>query len=103
MAGIKVEWSVEAKSDLIDILDFYIRRNGNSIYSKNLNSRIYKSIALLAKKPFLGKQTEDSAVRALVTGDYQILYEVFDKLILIIMVWDCRRAPGDKVIDTRKR
>ena len=103
MAGIKVEWSIEAKSDLIDILDFYIRRNGNAIYSKKLNSRINISISLLAKKPFLGKQTEDPSVRALITGDYQILYEVFDKLILIIMVWDCRRAPEDKVIDRRKR
>jgi len=101
MAGIKVEWSVEAKSDLIDILDFYIRRNGNSIYSKKLNLQINKSISLLQKKPFLGKQTEDASVRALITGDYQILYEVFDKLIFIIMIWDCRRAPEEKVIDTR--
>ncbi len=103
MAGIKVEWSAEAKSDIKDILDFYIKRNGNAIYSKKLYSRINKSIALLAKKPFLGKQTEEVPVRALITGDYHILYEVFDKLILIIMIWDCRRAPEDRVIDTRKK
>ena len=35
MAGIKVEWSIEAKSALIDILDFYIRRNGNAFIAKN--------------------------------------------------------------------
>jgi len=103
MVTIKIEWSVEAKLDLSDILEFYINRNGNSIYSKKLYSRINKIIKLLSKNPFLGKRTEDAHVRALITGDYQIIYEVFDKLILIIMIWDCKRAPEDKVIDIRKK
>jgi len=38
MARIKIEWSVEAKLDLTDILEFYIARNGNSSYSKKLYS-----------------------------------------------------------------
>ncbi len=103
MADIKIEWSVEARSDLLDILDFYILRNGNANYSKKLFSGIYKSIKLIARNPLLGKQTDDPAIRALITGDYQIIYEIFDKLILIIMIWDCRRDPGDKIIDTRKK
>jgi toxin YoeB len=103
MAGIKVEWSVEAKSDLIDILGFYIKRNGNAIYSKKLNSQIKRSIAFLVKNPSLGKQTDEASVRALVTANYQIIYEIFDKLILIILIWDCRRSPEDKVIHTRKK
>jgi hypothetical protein len=57
----------------------------------------------LAKNPFLGNQTEDPAIRALVTGDYQIIYELFEKLILVVMIWDCRRDPSDKVIDLRKK
>jgi len=103
MVRIKIEWSLEARLDLLDILQFYIQRNGNSIYSRKLYSQISKSIKLLVKNPFLGKQSEDPSVRALITGDYQIIYEVFDKLILIIMVWDCRRDPEDKVIDLRKK
>jgi len=69
MVGIKVEWSVEAKLDLIDILEFYIDRNGNSVFSKKLHSQINKSIKLLSRNPFLGKQTDDPPVRALITGD----------------------------------
>jgi toxin YoeB len=103
MVTIKVEWSAEAKLDLLDILEFYINRNGNSIYSRKLFSRINKSIRLLCKNPFLGKQTEVVPVRALITGDYQILYEVFDKLILVIMIWDCKRDPENKIIDIRKK
>jgi len=103
MADFKIEWSAEARSDLLDILDFYIQRSGNTIYSKKLNSRIDKSIKLVARNPLLGKRTYDPSIRALITGDYQIIYEIFDKLILIIMIWDCRRDPADKIIDTRKK
>ena len=103
MVRVKIEWTIEARLDLLDILEFYLQRNGNSIYSKKLNTRITESVKLLAKNPFLGKQTEDPAIRALVTGDYQIIYEVFEKLILIVMIWDCRRDPSDKVIDLRKK
>jgi len=55
MARIKIEWSVEAKLDLFDILEFYHSRNGNTIYSKKLSSKINKSISLLSKNPLLGK------------------------------------------------
>ncbi|MFZ4548477.1 MAG: type II toxin-antitoxin system RelE/ParE family toxin [Bacteroidales bacterium] len=57
MVTIKVEWSDEAKLDLLDILQFYINRNGNSIYSRKLFSRINKSFRLLCTNPYLGKQT----------------------------------------------
>ncbi len=40
-------------------------------------------------------------MRALITGDYQFIYEIFDQLVLIIMVWDCRRDPEDKKIGKR--
>ena len=101
MAQHKIEWSIEARQDLISILEFYIQRNGNATYSKKLNSRIKKSIKLLSKNPLIGTQSEIDSVRALITGDYQIIYEIFDRLILIIMVWDCRRNPEDKIIGNR--
>lgn len=103
MAGLKIDWSAEARLDLYDILEFYIKRNGTATYSKKLNSRISKSIKLLSKNPFIGTQTDYDSVRALVTGEYQIIYEIFDPLILIIMVWDCRRDPEDKIIGQSKK
>jgi len=101
MAKIRIEWSSEARLDLFDILDFYIRRNGSSLYSVRLNSKINNSIKLLSKNPMIGTKTDLDSVRALITGDYQILYEIFDQLILIIMVWDCRRKPEDRKIGQR--
>jgi len=101
MAKHKIEWSVEAKLDLYDILDFYIGRNGSATYSKKLNTKINKSIRLLSKNPLMGTQTDYNSVRALITGDYQIIYEIFNQLILVIMIWDCRRNPEDIRIGRR--
>jgi len=49
----------------------------------------------------IGLQTGIETVKALITGDYQIIYEILDKSILIVMIWDCRRDPEDKIIDLR--
>jgi len=101
MVKFKIDWSIEARLDLLDILEFYIKQNDTATYSIKLNSEINKSIKLLSKNPFIGIQTDYDSVRALISGNYQIIYEIFDKLIIIIMVWDCRRDPEDKVIDRR--
>lgn len=98
MAEFKIEWSLEARLDFIDILEYYIKRNGNSVYSRKLYTTINKIIRLLSNNPYLGKKTDDASIRALITGDYQIIYEIYDKKILIIMIWDCRRDPEDKII-----
>lgn len=101
MVKFKIDWSLEARLDLIDILEFYIKQNGTVTYSFKLNSEINKSIKLVSKNPFIGVQTDYDSVRALISGNYQIVYEIFDQLILIIMIWDSRRDPEDKVIDRR--
>ncbi len=101
MVKYKIEWSLEARLDLIDILEFYVTQNGTASYSVKLNSRINKSVRLLSGNPFLGTITEYDSIRVLAKGDYQIIYEIFNQLILIVMIWDCRRNPKDRVIDKR--
>jgi plasmid stabilization system protein ParE len=101
MAKYKIDWSIEARMDLIDILEYYNKRNKSSLYSKKLNSKINRSTKLITKNPLIGLQSEIESVRALITGDYQIIYELSDNLILITMIWDCRRDPEDKILDHR--
>jgi hypothetical protein len=38
MVKFKIDWSIEARFDLIDILDFYIKRNKSNVYSIRLNA-----------------------------------------------------------------
>jgi plasmid stabilization system protein ParE len=101
MVKYKEEWSIEARLDLIDILEFYIIRNKSALYSKKLNSKISKSIKLITKNSLIGLQSQIDSVRALITGDYQIIYEILDNLIIIIMIWDCHRDLEDKILDQR--
>jgi hypothetical protein len=86
---------------LIDILEYYNKRNKSSLYSKKLNSKINKSTKLISKNPLIGLQSEIESVRVLITGDYQIIYELSEDLILITMIWDCSRDPEDKILDHR--
>lgn len=51
--------------------------------------------------PLIGLQTQIVSVRAFVSGDYQIIYEIVNDLIMIVMIWDCRLDPEDKVLETR--
>ena len=101
MVKYKIEWSIEARLDLLDILNFYIDRNKSVVYSKKLKSKINSSIKLISKNPLIGLQTQIVSVRAFVSGDYQIIYEIINDLIMIVMIWDCRRDPEDKILETR--
>lgn len=101
MVKYKISWSVEARLDLIDILKFYIERNLSNTYSIKLNAKINKRIKALIRNPFLGKPTEYESVRALVTADYEIIYEIIKQDIIVVMIWDCRRNPEKKIIDKR--
>ena len=101
MAKRKIVWSKEAKNDLIEILNFYNERNGSPKYSIKLNNRINKSLQLISKYPNIGTESDYQSVRVIITGDYQIIYEIFDQLILVIMLWDCRRNFEGKKIGKR--
>ena len=101
MVKYKIKWSVQARLDLIEILEFYLERNGSATYSRKLNSIIKKGTLQISKNPHIGIQTDCDSVRALITVDYQIIYEIIDDLILIVMIWDCRRNPNDMRIGKR--
>jgi toxin YoeB len=101
MAKYKIVWSIEARLDLLDILGFYIERNKSVTYSNKLNSKINRSLKLISQNPLIGTKTDIESVRALLTGHYQFIYEIHKTLVVIVMIWDCRRDPEDKVIDIR--
>ncbi|MCD4695939.1 MAG: type II toxin-antitoxin system RelE/ParE family toxin [Bacteroidales bacterium] len=98
MVTRKIIWSLRAKNDLFEILDFYYKRNGNASYSKKLNHKVKKTVSLLRKFPRLGIKTDEKNVRAIIEGDYIIFYEIKNTTIEIIMIWDSRKNPDGLVI-----
>lgn len=96
MARYKIVWSSRAETELYQLLSYYIERNGTATFSKKLYGRIKASAQLLSRHPHLGRQTDISNIRALITDEYEIIYEILERHVLIIMIWDCRRNPEIK-------
>lgn len=54
----KVIWSSRAKSDLKEILQYWIKRNKSISYSLKLNALIEEQLDLIAKFPTIGRKTD---------------------------------------------
>ncbi len=94
MAQKKIIWSGSAGRELISILDFYIQRNGTTIFSEKLLAEIDTIVSFLPEHPHLGKQTEKEHLRVLIRGMYEIFYRIEPDAIIVVAIWDSRRDPG---------
>ena len=93
MVKRKIKWSHRAKLDLLEILDFYYKRNVTKTFSKKLNTKLRASIRLLEKQNDLGVQSDIQNIKNLIVGDYSIFYEIGATTIEIIAIWDNRQNP----------
>ena len=93
MVKRKIKWSHRASLDLLEILDYYYKRNGTKTYSKKLNTKLRNSIRLLEKQSDLGVESDILNVKNLIEGDYSIFYEIASTTIDIIAIWDNRQNP----------
>ena len=95
MAKQKIIWSLRAKLDLFEILDFYYKRNGSKTFSIKLNFIFRKAIRMIEKYPKLGVQTDIQNIRVLIENNYAIFYEIKNDVVEISSIWDCRQNPKD--------
>ena len=101
MVKRKIIWAPRANLDLLNILEYFHKRNGSKTYSRKLNTKIRKSIRLLSKHPNLGLQTDIETIRNLVEGDYAIFYKLDDDFIIVLSIWDCRQDPYTVTINNK--
>lgn len=94
MAQLKVFWTESAIRQRNFIFEYWIERNQNYNFVKKLNLQIKNVISLLKKNPELGKQTDFKNTRALIIGNYSILYQKIDNKIIITGLWDNRQNPS---------
>jgi toxin YoeB len=94
MVKRKIIWSTRAKLDLINILEFYYKRNGTKTNSVKLSAAIRSSIRLLEKHPEIGVKVDVKNLRNLIQGDFSIFYEIKSETIEIITIWDSRQDPN---------
>ncbi|MBX9853341.1 MAG: type II toxin-antitoxin system RelE/ParE family toxin [Cytophagaceae bacterium] len=94
----EVIWSIRAKEEFYNILDFYIKRNGSPTYSLKLLSESEEITELLKTNHYLGRLTENRITRVIVKYEFLIFYEISKDYIEIVSFWDNRQDP-DKRID----
>ncbi|HMG14498.1 MAG TPA: type II toxin-antitoxin system RelE/ParE family toxin [Saprospiraceae bacterium] len=88
-----VVWSEKAKKELIRLKEFYDERNKSSNYSKKLFKTFQDASKLIGRFPYLSIATDYNNVRGFLILDFIIFYEIVDKHILILFIWDCHRDP----------
>ena len=89
----KIIWSRRSQNDRIDILEYWIRRNRSQTYSEKLNKLFKEAVKQIADYPEIGKPSDNKNIRIKVVRDYLILYELKDKQITILTIWDSRQDP----------
>lgn len=90
----RIIWSERAILERREILLYWIKRNKSKSYSIKLNKLINEEIKILAKSPFIGRETDEVNVRIKVIRDYLLFYEIRNDELHILTLWDSRRNPG---------
>ena len=62
--ALQIIWTVDAKEQLNEILDYWHQRNGIKTYSQKLYQTVKNALRTLAIYPDAGRLTEHSAIRA---------------------------------------
>jgi len=96
MAVRELQWTEQARSQLVSLLDFYDQRNGSSTYSEKILARIYKLLGFAQNNPYYGQslpQVENMNARFVVVEKIQVNFVVDDNTVCVFAVFDARRDP----------
>lgn len=76
MAPKKIIWSERAEQELRSILNYYVERNGNSIYSLKLLQEVENLTNLLSKNKYLGRLSSNKTTRIIPFDAYLLFYDI---------------------------
>ena len=93
MARRKIVWSLQAKNNRVQILEYWIEHNNSSEYSRKLNTLFKQAAELISEYATIGKLSDDKQARIKIVRDYWIVYDVSDSMIFILAIFDSRQNP----------
>ena len=93
MAQRKIVWSLQAKNNRIQILEYWIEHNKSNEYSKKLNNLFKEAVEFIAEFPTIGKLTDDNLARIKIVRDYWIVYDIRENGIFTLAIFDSRQNP----------
>ena len=93
MAKQKVVWTRNSEIQLQEVLLFFSERNKSEEYSLKLYQLFKEELEKVAINPDIGIKTKSYNIRGLIVKNYILFYEIYDEMIMILNVWDCRQDP----------
>lgn len=94
MVARRIIWTATAKLQLQEIFEYFNFRNKSKTYSLKLNRIIQSEIKSLLLQSNIGKKTDAINVRGLLIENYYVFYQINQKDIIILSVWDTRQNPN---------
>lgn len=91
----EVVWTLKAKNDLYDILQYWINRNKSKTFSIKLNNLIEEQLNIVAKFPEIGRKTDIKDVRVKVIHKYLLYYEILDDALFVLTIRHTRQNQKD--------
>lgn len=89
----KIVWTKKAKTELFEILEYWINRNKSKVFSIKLNTLINEHLSLLAEFPNLGRKSDINNVYVTIIHKYLLYYETRDNILYILTIRHGRRNP----------
>ena len=98
MVGKEIIWSILAREELANVLDFYVLQNGNANYSLQLLDDVEDLLNTLSKSEFIGRLAANKITRIIPMDVYLIFYEINCDQIEIVSFWDNRQNQKNRKV-----
>ena len=82
----KIIWTIQAKEELIEILQYWINRNKSKSFSIKLDNLIQEQLSLILEFPKLGRLTDIPNVRIKIIHKYLLYYEFVNETLFILTI-----------------
>ena len=82
----QIIWTVKAKNELLEILEYWLNRNKSNAFSVKLNKLIQKKLALISEYPNIGRKTDVENVFVSIVHQYLVYYQTDEKNIYVLTI-----------------
>ena len=88
-----VVWTETAARQRREILKYWTKRNGSTVYPEKLIKLISRQIKIIVRHPEQFKLSEYPETRESAVGHFSIYYKITSNKLIITGFWDNRQDP----------
>lgn len=91
MAKRNIRWTRTADIQYVGILEYWVKRNKSTMYSKKLIKIVAQRTKQIAETPLIFKKADFKDTHVASLGNYSIFYKISEQEIVITAFWDNRQ------------